>query len=200
MSRMRRAVDLLAGLSGVVLFGLPMLVIAAAVWSDDRAPVLFRQPRVGLRRRPFTVLKFRTMRDGRITRVGRVLRATGLDEIPQFVNILRGDMGIVGPRPLTPDDVERLGWAGRAFDFRWAVKPGLTGLAQLAGPPQPSDALALDRFYLAHGSARLDAVLIGLSFVVNACGKTRVRAIVNRYVVGQGAYASEGTAGTATRS
>jgi lipopolysaccharide/colanic/teichoic acid biosynthesis glycosyltransferase len=84
----------------------------------------------------------RTMRDGRVTRVGTALRATGLDEIPQFLNILSGEMSAVGPRPLTEADVRRLGWTGAEFDFRWEQKPGLTGLAQIAGRPSPHDALA----------------------------------------------------------
>ena len=116
---------------------------------DDGRPVLFRQPRLGLRRRPFSILKIRTMRGGQVTRVGRVLRGTGLDEIPQFINILAGEMSAVGPRPLTEADVLRLGWNSAAFDFRWAHKPGLTGLAQIVGPASPQDALELDRTYTA---------------------------------------------------
>ena len=75
---------------------------------------------------PFTILKFRSMRDGRVTRIGRLIRATGLDELPQFVNILRGDMSAVGPRPLTADDVARLGWTTPQHDFRWQSRPGDT--------------------------------------------------------------------------
>src|SRR5439155_845249 len=104
----------------------------------------FRQPRVGYRRRPFSILKFRSMRDGRPTRIGRVLRANGLDEVPQFINILRGEMSGVGPRPLTAEDVDRLGWTSADVDFRWQVKPGLTGLAQLMGAGTSTASLALD--------------------------------------------------------
>jgi lipopolysaccharide/colanic/teichoic acid biosynthesis glycosyltransferase len=115
------------------------------------------------------------MRDGRITRVGRVLRATGLDEVTQFINILSGEMSAVGPRPLTEDDVRCLGWTGAAFDFRWDNKPGLTGLAQLVAAPSTDEALELDRTYTARWNPLLDCQLIALSFAVNVFGKSRVQ-------------------------
>jgi lipopolysaccharide/colanic/teichoic acid biosynthesis glycosyltransferase len=152
-----------------------MAVIAAAILADDGPPVFFRQERIGYRRRRFDILKFRSMRDGQVTRVGRVLRATGLDEVPQFVNILRGDMSAVGPRPLTAEDVTRLGWNGAECDFRWECRPGLTGLAQLLGARADADALLLDRVHSERWSAWLDCQLIAWSFAVNAFGKTRVR-------------------------
>jgi lipopolysaccharide/colanic/teichoic acid biosynthesis glycosyltransferase len=126
MSRSKRLFDLAGACAGLVVFAPAMAVIAMAILLDDGAPLLFTQPRLGYRRRPFSILKFRSMRDGRVTRVGRILRATGLDEVPQFINILRGDMSGVGPRPLTPADVDRLGWTGAEVEFRWQVKPGLT--------------------------------------------------------------------------
>src|SRR5262249_39517057 len=136
------------------------------------------QERVGYRRRPFTILKFRTMRDGVITRTGRVLRATGLDEVPQFLNILRGDMSAVGPRPLTQADVDRLGWTSEAFDFRWELRPGLTGLAQIAGARSREESLLLDRAYVAGWRPLVDCQLIAWSFAVNALGKARVQRLV----------------------
>ena len=180
MSRAQRLFDVVGALAGLAVFAPAMAVIAAAVLMDDGRPVLFRQERVGYRRRPFQILKFRSMRDGRITRVGRLLRATGLDELPQFVNILRGQMSAVGPRPLTADDVVRLGWSAAPFDFRWACRPGLTGLAQLVGPHADEDALALDRVHAGPWSPSLDAELIAWSFAVNAFGKTRVRRWLRR--------------------
>jgi lipopolysaccharide/colanic/teichoic acid biosynthesis glycosyltransferase len=143
MSRFKRAFDVVGACAGLIVFAPVMAVAAAAVFIDDGGPVLFRQQRLGYRRRPFSIIKIRTMRDGRITRVGKVLRASGLDEIPQFFNILSGEMSAVGPRPLTEDDVRRLGWTGIAFDFRWETKPGLTGLAQLVGVPPTDAALKL---------------------------------------------------------
>src|SRR5262245_53299317 len=110
MSRAQRLFDLAGASAGLAVFVPVMAGIAVAILMDDGWPVLFRQERIGLRRRPFQIRKFRTMRDGTVTRVGRVLRGTGLDEIPQLVNILRGDMSAVGPRPLTASDLVRFGW------------------------------------------------------------------------------------------
>jgi lipopolysaccharide/colanic/teichoic acid biosynthesis glycosyltransferase len=180
LSRLKRTFDIVGACAGVVVFVPIAAVVAVAVLIDDGGPVLFRQDRLGYRRRPFSILKIRTMRDGRTTRVGRVLRATGLDEIPQFLNILAGDMSAVGPRPLTEADVQRLGWTGPEFDFRWSAKPGLTGLAQIAGAQSSNDALELDRTYTARWSPLLDCRLIALSFAVNVLGKSRVQRLLRR--------------------
>ena len=177
---MRRLGDLAGAAAGLLVFAPVMAVISAAVWLDDGGPILFRQTRIGLRRRPFTILKFRTMRDGEVTRVGRVLRTTGLDEIAQFFNIVRGDMSAVGPRPLTDADVRRLGWGTGEFDFRWEKRPGLTGLAQIVGPESPQDALDLDRSYTRRWYPLLDCQLIALSFAVNVLGKVRVRKLARQ--------------------
>ena len=99
-----------------------MAAIAAAILLLDGRPVLFRQTRLGRGRRPFTILKFRSMRDGEVTALGRVLRSTGLDELPQLVNVLDGELSAVGPRPLTEADVQRLGWTVPAYDFRGAFR------------------------------------------------------------------------------
>lgn len=180
MSTQQRLLDVLGAVCGLVVFSPVMATIAAAVWCEDRGPVLFRQARLGRDRRPFTILKFRSMRDGRVTRIGRVMRATGLDELPQFVNILRGDMSAVGPRPLNAHDVQRFGWTTPEYDFRWRSRPGLTGLAQLAGARSACAALELDRAYLERRSLFLDCQLIALSFAVNAFGKARVGALLSR--------------------
>jgi lipopolysaccharide/colanic/teichoic acid biosynthesis glycosyltransferase len=178
----KRAFDVAGSCAGLLVFAPVMAIVIPAVWIDDGPPILFRQRRLGLRRRPFSILKIRTMRDGSPTRVGRVLRATGLDEIPQFINILSGDMSAVGPRPLTENDVIRLGWTGTEFDSRWDVRPGLTGLAQIVGPATPREALELDRAYAARWNPLLDCQLIALSFAVNAFGKTRVQRAVARWL------------------
>jgi lipopolysaccharide/colanic/teichoic acid biosynthesis glycosyltransferase len=177
---LKRAFDVAGSCAGLLVFAPVMAVVIPAVLIDDGPPILFRQRRLGLHRRPFSILKIRTMRDGSPTRVGRVLRATGLDEIPQFINILSGEMSAVGPRPLTESAVARLGWTGPDFDVRWDVKPGLTGLAQIVGPASPQDALELDRAYARRWNPWLDCQLIALSFAVNAFGKARVqRAVAN---------------------
>ena len=175
MSSLKRLFDIAGACAGLAVFAPVMALVAVAVWVDDGRPVLFRQSRVGYRRRPFSILKFRSMRDGRVTRMGRLLRATGLDEIPQFINILRGDMSAVGPRPLTDADVQRHGWGGPEFDFRWETRPGLTGLAQIVGAQSAEETLELDRGYTAGWNPILDCQLIALSFAVNAFGKSAVQ-------------------------
>src|SRR4051794_9033928 len=174
-SRAQRMFDVVGAAAGLMVFAPVMAVIACAVLMDDGRPILFRQERLGCRRRPFHVLKFRSIRDGRVTRAGRWLRRTGLDELPQFINILRGEMSAVGPRPLTHDDVRRLGWEGPDFEFRWACRPGLTGLAQLSSGRADAETLPLDRVHACGWSMALDCQLIAWSFAVNAFGKPRVQ-------------------------
>ena len=176
----KRLFDLAGAAGGLLVFSRVCVLVAVTILLEDGRPVLFHQDRLGERRRRFTILKFRSMRDGRITRVGRVLRDTGLDELPQFINVLRGDMSAVGPRPLVEADVRRLGWTTARYDFRWKVPPGLTGLAQLVGPRSPRASLFLDRTYIARQNLWLDVRLIALSFAVNALGKQRVRELLIR--------------------
>jgi lipopolysaccharide/colanic/teichoic acid biosynthesis glycosyltransferase len=180
VTRAHRVFDIAGACAGLIVFAPAMAIISVAILIDDGAPVLFRQQRVGHRRRPFDILKFRSMRDRQVTRAGRVLRATGLDELPQFINMLRGDMSAVGPRPLALDDVIRLGWSDRAFDFRWSCRPGLTGLAQLLGAHAGKDALQFDRIHADAWRPALDCQLIAWSFAVNAFGKARVRRWLRR--------------------
>jgi len=177
---LKRAFDIVGASAGLLVFAPVMAIAFVAVLLDDGRPVIFRQARLGYRRRPFSIIKIRTMRDGRVTRVGRVLRVTGLDEVTQFLNILSGEMSAVGPRPLTEEDVRRLGWTGVEFDFRWEQKPGLTGLAQLVGAESSQLTLDLDRSYATRANLLLDCQLIALSFAVNAFGKSRVRERLRR--------------------
>jgi lipopolysaccharide/colanic/teichoic acid biosynthesis glycosyltransferase len=183
VTRTHRLFDVVGALAGLTVFAPIIGLIAAVLLIVDGPPVFFWQERLGQWRRPFRIVKFRSMRHGNVTQVGRFLRATGLDELPQFVNILRGEMSAVGPRPLTADDVARLGWTGREFDFRWACRPGLTGLAQLLGARADDDALAFDRVHTGEWSAALDCQLIALSFAVNAFGKVRVRRWLRERVI-----------------
>src|SRR5688572_9105243 len=111
-----------AGAAAALVVAAPVLGLAALlIRLCDGAPVLFRQQRLGVARRPFQLVKLRTMSNSRVTRLGRVLRELGIDELPQLVNVLRGEMSLVGPRPLTVEDVNRLGWGGARFDARWSV-------------------------------------------------------------------------------
>jgi lipopolysaccharide/colanic/teichoic acid biosynthesis glycosyltransferase len=136
----RRALDLAVSAAALLLLAPMILAVALAVRLTSAGPVLFRQVRVGQGGRPFTLYKFRTMRTGsrgpevtrgsdpRITRVGKLLRTTGIDELPQFFNVLRGDMTLVGPRPETPSLADRYP-AGCRLVF--AHRPGLTGPTQV---------------------------------------------------------------------
>jgi lipopolysaccharide/colanic/teichoic acid biosynthesis glycosyltransferase len=136
----RRALDLVAAGVGLVLLSPVLVLLALAVRLSSPGPALFRQTRVGQGSRPFTILKFRTMRAGsggpqftpagdvRVTGVGRFLRHSGLDELPQLLNVLRGDMTLVGPRPETPALAGRYPQECRAV---FTYRPGLTGPAQV---------------------------------------------------------------------
>jgi len=173
--RGKRVVDFVFAGTACIVFAPAVTAIMLAVWLDDHGSPFFTQMRMGAGRSTFRILKFRTMRDGVVTRVGRWLRRTGLDELPQFVNVCRGEMSIVGPRPLTPDDIARLDWSSPRHDWRFALKPGITGTAQLAGGRSASDSAHLDRLYLIRQSAALDICIIALSFAINIVGKRRVR-------------------------
>jgi len=139
--RLKRGVDVLAGVLGLLVLSPLLLVLAFAVRVSSGSPVLFVQERVGRRGRPFRLLKFRTMRqasdsgllitgsgDPRVTRVGRFLRATKLDELPQLVNLLRGEMSLVGPRPEVPRYVEDYSADQRRI---LEARPGLTDPATI---------------------------------------------------------------------
>ncbi len=171
----KRALDVVVAGTACAAFAPLVAGIAVATWLEDSGSPLFAQPRVGRERSSFTILKLRSMRGQRVTRVGRWLRRTGIDELPQFVNVLRGEMSVVGPRPLTQQDVARLGWHAPPHDWRFAVNPGITGLSQLLAQPTPRSARRLDRLYLQRQSLALDLRLIALSFAVNVAGKRNVR-------------------------
>ena len=153
---LKRLIDVAGALAGLVVLGPLLLAVAAAIKVQDRGPVFFAQERYGLNRRKFRMLKFRSMvlnadrlqasleamneakgpvfkiaRDPRITPLGRILRRTSIDELPQLINVVRGDMSLVGPRPLPLRDVARF---TRPADMRrFSVRPGITGLWQVSG-------------------------------------------------------------------
>jgi lipopolysaccharide/colanic/teichoic acid biosynthesis glycosyltransferase/VanZ family protein len=187
----------LAGL-GLVVSAPLWLVIAAAVRLEDRGPLFYAQERVGLNGRTFKALKFRSMvpdaektsgpvqavaRDPRVTRVGRILRATAMDELPQLVNIFKGDMSFVGPRALRPNEREVSGAGSVAladvpgYKARHAVRPGLTGLAQvfLPGDTPRRKKFRCDLLYIRRRSFWFDLKLILLSFWITFRGKWESR-------------------------
>ncbi|MEM9656277.1 MAG: sugar transferase [Actinomycetota bacterium] len=158
---MKRGFDVAVAMT-VLTLGLPALIlIAALVALTMGRPVFFRQERPGLDGRPFTLVKFRTMRDGassdaeRLTKVGRLLRATSLDELPQLWNVATGEMTLVGPRPLLP---EYLPLYSIRQAKRHEVRPGITGLAQVSGRNAVTweQRLETDVVYVENRSLRLD--------------------------------------------
>jgi exopolysaccharide biosynthesis polyprenyl glycosylphosphotransferase len=182
--RLKRIVDVVLALIASVLLAPVVALAALAILITDPGPILFRQRRVGLNNRPFTILKFRTMvvdaerrlqeladenerrgplfkleHDPRITRVGRILRATSIDELPQLINVLRGEMSLVGPRPALPAEVDE-------FDdellARTDVPPGITGLWQVEARDNPSFSAyrRLDLFYVENWSVTFDLIII----------------------------------------
>jgi lipopolysaccharide/colanic/teichoic acid biosynthesis glycosyltransferase len=170
----RRALDVVVS-SLVLALGAPALALAMlAIRLESPGPVIYRQRRVGLEGRTFDVLKLRTMVDGaehmgaglavnendsRITRVGALLRRSSLDELPNLLNVLRGDMSLIGPRPTIPVQVESYTERQRG---RLAVKPGITGWAQVHGRASLpwSARIELDLYYIAHRSVWLDLKII----------------------------------------
>jgi len=179
----KRLLDLGLGLLALALASPLILLVAAAVRLGSPGPVIFRQSRIGAHGRPFTVLKFRTMvndpqagfaqaraRDPRVTRIGGFLRRTSLDELLQLINVIRGDMSLVGPRPLAAEmliEGTSLETAVRLYRLRYRVKPGITGLAQVRGQRGETAALvtleqrlASDLEYIQSWSIWLDMLIL----------------------------------------
>jgi lipopolysaccharide/colanic/teichoic acid biosynthesis glycosyltransferase len=170
----RRAFDVVVAGTALVIAAPFLLVAVIAIRLESKGSPIYRQRRVGKDGAPFDVLKLRTMVTGaehmgaglavsegdtRITRVGRVLRRTSLDELPNLVNVLRGDMAIVGPRPTVPVQVDRYTERQRG---RLAVKPGITGWAQVNGRTELhwDERIELDLWYIEHRSWRLDLQIL----------------------------------------
>ena len=176
----KRIIDLAFGLLGLLLASPLMLLVAIAVRLDSKGPIFFSQTRVGYKGKTFEVMKFRSMcvdaearngaqwaikNDPRITRIGHYLRKFRLDELPQLLNVIRGEMSFVGPRPERPVFVERLRNAISYYDERHSVRPGLTGWAQVeytygASTEDALRKLEYDLFYLKNMSLIFDCVII----------------------------------------
>lgn len=176
----KRAFDLALLIPTLPLFALATGVLALGVLLLDGRPIFFSQPRVGRGRRIFQIVKLRTMTcepdpsARRPTRFGRFLRQRGLDELPQLlVNVLRGDMSLVGPRPLTEADAERLVRDHPPFARRFEVPPGLTGLAQVCLAQGSALTASLDAAYAESRSAALDLQLLLRTAWMNVVGKRR---------------------------
>ena len=165
----KRVISLFLAICGLVVCAIPMVIIAIVIKCDSKGPALFKQKRLGKGQKPFTVYKFRTMcqgafekggvasseTDSRITKVGAILRRTSLDELPQMFSIFKGDMSIVGPRPVVDDEIEKYGMAKDRF---LSVTPGLTGWWACNGRSCTSyaDRIMLELYYVNNRSFMLD--------------------------------------------
>ena len=190
---MKRAFDLALSGAGLLISSPLWLLFAAAIKLEDGGPIFYSQERVGFGGRNFEALKFRSMRtdaesgvgavqavedDPRVTRAGRLMRATAMDELPQLWNIFRGDMSFVGPRALRPGEVDADGTGFVQIDqiagyaARTAVRPGLTGIAQIYAPRDVPrrQKFRYDRLYVQRQSMWLDLRLILLSFWISFLG------------------------------
>jgi lipopolysaccharide/colanic/teichoic acid biosynthesis glycosyltransferase len=178
--KVKRLIDVAVAATGL-LFTLPLMgIIGVAIKANTRGPVLFRQERLGQYRRPFQCLKFRTMmeqaeretgpvwsspEDPRITRVGRWLRKLRLDELPQLLNVIRGDMSLIGPRPIRAHFADQLAQRIPLYELRFALKPGLTGWAQVNHPYADSEEAQREKFeyelfYIQNASLFLDGMIL----------------------------------------
>ncbi len=191
---LKRPLEVILAVIGLVLLFPVCLLVALLVWLDDRGPIFVHQVRVGRFGVPFGVIKFRTMhaahpsgmhrqataQDSRITGIGRILRAMALDEIPQLLNVLRGEMSFVGPRALLPQEIEvdRRSRYHRIEDVpnyhvRISVQPGLTGLAQVYAPRDISrqKKFEYDALYVRKWSLGLDLRLMLVSVLISVTGR-----------------------------
>ena len=177
--RLKRLLDVVVAVVGLVLASPIMLLTAIAIALDSPGPILYRQVRAGELGRPFTLYKFRSMRidaeklgarfaeenDPRVTRIGRLIRKTRMDELPQLYNVLRGEMSMVGPRPERPVFIDQLEQQVPYFRQRLYVKPGLTGHAQVrcrygATAEDHLEKLEYDLYYIKSYSVMFDLSII----------------------------------------
>lgn len=194
----KRMIDLILSLVGLIIFLIPMIIIAIAIKIDSQGPIFFKQRRIGRNQKEFTLLKFRSMyvgaekhgvysysADKRVTLLGKILRASSLDELPQIFNILRGDMSLIGPRPpLTyhPWPIEEYSDEQlRMFE----VRPGLTGWAQVNGRKEVewNQRIELNIWYIDNLSFLLDLKIFFLTIykvLVNADNKNTGKTVVSK--------------------
>jgi exopolysaccharide biosynthesis polyprenyl glycosylphosphotransferase len=187
-----RLTSAVVALAGLVLTSPLMLLTALIIRMESKGPVLYNQERVGKDGRSFQIHKFRSMRldaeangvqwagedDPRTTRVGRIIRRLRIDELPQFINILRGEMNLVGPRPERPFFVQLLAGKIPYYDLRHAVPPGVTGWAQVSYPygatvEDAKNKLEYDLFYVKNASTALDLAILFETVRTVVLGKGR---------------------------
>lgn len=184
-SFVKRGLDIICALVALIFLSPLMLITSIAIFIDDPGPVLFRQTRIGKDKKPFKILKFRSMKmnaekvkaslmnqnqdkganfkmdhDPRVTRIGKFIRATSIDELPQLINILKGDMAVIGPRPFIEEEQNHLP------SDRLLVKPGLSCYWQISGKNSLSlpEQINLDRKYITERSLIVDTKIVFLTF------------------------------------
>jgi len=159
-----------------------LLIVSLLILIFERDKILFYQNRIGLNQKPFTITKIRTMQHQKITFLGRILRKTGIDEIPQLINIIKGDINFIGPRPLTQFDIDRLEWNTNFHKQRWSIKPGLTGLGQLSPICHKKMTLFWDNYYVKHQCFSLNLKIITLTCFTLFLGKNNVKKIIQNKI------------------
>lgn len=187
---MKRLIDLITSVLLAIIFALPAIIIFVTL-KIFYGKAIFTQPRTGLNGSIFTIYKFMTLREGselseaeRITKIGRILRRTSLDEIPQILNILKGDMSLIGPRPLLP---EYLPLYTEKTAARHSIKPGLTGLVQISGGNMLSweKKFEMDIYYVTNRSFLLDLKILWLTIVKVFNRKETEAQVIEKYAGGK---------------
>jgi len=181
-STIKRCVDIFGSLVAIIIFGIPMLIIACILKITDPGPLIFKQTRIGLHNHEFNMYKFRSMRvqkeneekkawttqnDPRITPIGRFLRKSNMDELPQLFNVLKGDMSLVGPRPERPFFVDRFKEEIPRYMIKHQVRPGMTGWAQVngyRGDTSITKRIECDLYYVENWTLFLDFKILFLTF------------------------------------
>lgn len=185
----KRTIDIAGSIFCILFFSIPMLVVAIIVKTTSEGPLIFKQERIGLNGRPFMMYKFRSMEtqkaseekkawttpdDPRVTPIGKIIRKTSLDELPQFFNVLKGDMSIVGPRPERPFFVEKFKEEIPRYMIKHQVRPGITGWAQVNGYRGDTSIrmrIDCDLYYIENWSVMLDIKILLLTVVTGFINK-----------------------------
>ena len=178
----KRIIDIFGAIVAIILFSIPMLVVAILVKTTSKGPIIFKQTRVGLHNKEFSMYKFRSMaeqapdkektawttaNDSRVTPIGKIIRKTSLDELPQFFNVLKGDMSLIGPRPERPHFVEKFKEEIPRYMIKHQVRPGITGWAQVNGYRGDTSIrlrIEHDLYYIENWTLELDFKILFLTF------------------------------------
>jgi lipopolysaccharide/colanic/teichoic acid biosynthesis glycosyltransferase len=174
----KRLFDIIFSFVALIVFSLPITVIVLIIKIFYNHPIIFYQDRVGKNKGVFRIFKFQTLIEDKPTKLGALLRKTGLDELPQFINVFIGDMSIVGPRALTNADILRLKWDSDYYLNRWKIKPGITGMAQIYGGQNKKTSWFWDKKYISKSGVFIDLCLLSVSFLMNIFGKRRIRQMI----------------------